>query len=251
MKILKIGSSTVASVAILAAGLLLAGLMSGCSQTVESSPNVAERISGEAPAPPPGAGFMGADYSLLKPGKEGQAALVYINPNAQWSKYNKIMLEPVEFWDSSDSKISPSDQQMLTGYFYNKLKEDLQKNFTLVDQGGPGVMTIQAALTGASTATPVLRSVSVVIPQARILNSVQSLATGSYAFVGSASAAGKIRDSQTGELLAASMDERKGGMALSSAAQWQWGDAENAMNYWSEKITNRLLELQGRAPANK
>ena len=43
--------------------------------------------------------------------------------------------------------------------------------------------------------------------------------------------------------------EREGGMALSSAAQWQWGDAENAMNYWSQKITDRLLQLQGRTPA--
>lgn len=33
------------------------------------------------------------------------------------------MIEPVEFWDSADS----SDQQLLTAYFYSKLKEDLQK----------------------------------------------------------------------------------------------------------------------------
>jgi hypothetical protein len=38
-------------------------------------------------------------------------------------------------------------------------------------------------------------------------------------------------------------------MALSNAEQWRWDDAENAMNYWSDKISSRLLELQGRSPS--
>ncbi|MGH7931840.1 MAG: DUF3313 family protein [Candidatus Binataceae bacterium] len=75
--------------------------------------------------------------------------------------------------------------------------------------------------------------------------------SGSYAFVGSAEAEMKARDAVTGQLLGAAIDKRAGGMALSSAAQWQWGDAENAMNYWARKITNRLLELQGRATSAK
>jgi hypothetical protein len=43
--------------------------------------------------------------------------------------------------------------------------------------------------------------VSVIVPQARILNGLQSLATGSYAFVGSAEAEMKATDSTTGEML--------------------------------------------------
>ncbi len=232
-----------------AAALLLAGLASGCAQTVsEQAAVVKQAEAGQSPAI---SGFFGQDAALLQPGKEGQAAMVYINPNAQWSQYNKILLQPVQFWDSPNSSVSPSDQQMLTAYFYNKLKEDLQKNFTLVDQGGPGVLEVQVAMVNASGATPGLRSVSVVIPQLRVLNAAQSLATGSYAFVGSAEAEAKFTDSTNGQLLAAAVDKRAGGIAMSSAAQWRWGDAENAMNYWAEKIANRMLELQGRAPAAK
>jgi len=232
-----------------AAGLQVA-LISGCSQTVESKPAVAAQMeSGEGSAAV--SGFFGNNASLLKPGAEGQAAMVYINPNAQWSQYDKIMLEPVEFWDSPDTSISPTDQHELTAYFYNQLKENLQKNFTLVDQGGPGVLVLQVALINASAATPGLRSVSVVVPQLRILNGIQSLATGSYAFVGSAEAEMKATDAMTGQFLAGAIDKRAGGMAMSSAAQWRWGDAENAMNYWSERIDTRLLEVQGRAAATK
>lgn len=237
------------SVALLTAAVLLSGLMAGCAQTVSEQPAVVKQVeSGQAPA---ASGFFGSSLPLLQPGKEGQAAMVYINPSAQWSQYNKIMLEPVEFWDSADSSVSPSDQHMLTAYFYNKLKEDLQKNFTLVDQGGPGVLVVQVALTNVTAATPGLRSVSVVIPQLRIINSVQSLATGSYAFVGSAEAEMKATDAVTGQLLAGAIDKRAGGIAVSTAAQWKWGDAQNAMDYWAQKANNRLLELQGRAAATK
>ena len=194
-------------------------------------------------------GFFGDSYSLLQTGKQGQAAMVYVNPNAQWKQYDKILLEPVEFWDSPDTTVSPADQHMLTAYFYDQLKTDLERDFTIVDQAGTGVIVLQVAITNATTATPGLRSVSVVIPQARILNGLQSLATGSYAFVGSAEGEMKVTDASTGQLLAAAIDKREGGIALSAAAQWQWGDAENAMNYWAQKISVRLLELQGRSPS--
>ena len=98
----------------------------------------------------------------------------------------------------------------------------------------------------ATTAVPGLRTISVVVPQARVLNMAQSLATDSYAFVGSAEAEMKVTDSVSGELLAEAVDQRAGGMGLKSAASFQWGDAQNAMDYWAQKIPNRLSQLQGK-----
>ncbi len=238
-----------------AAGLVVAGLLAGCATTTEQAPTLAQRVEGTKPAQPGATGFLASDYALLKPGKEGQVALVYFNPGVKWPGYTKVLLEPVQFWAAAHTTVSGADRHVLTAYFYNVLKEDLGKSFTLVDEPGPGVMTVQVALNDATTAVPILRSVSVVIPQARVLNFVQSLATGSYAFVGSAEAQAKIVDSVSGELLAAGSDRRLGGMQIASAATWRWGDAEKIMNYWAAKITERLQELRTRgtltyAPAN-
>lgn len=233
----------------LAATALAAALLaSGCSTTVESTPAAAKALESGGPLPPAVTSFFGDDASKLAPGPEGGAALAYINPNAQWSSYTKIQLLPVEFWAAADSKVSESDQQMLTAYFYNKLQADLSQSFTMVDQPGPGVITLRVALMDATTAVPGLRSISVIVPQARVLNGVQSLATGSYAFVGSAEAEMKATDS-SGQLLAAAVDQRAGGMGIKSAASFQWGDSENAMDYWAQKITSRFLQLQGKTPA--
>jgi uncharacterized protein DUF3313 len=136
----------------------------------------------------------------------------------------------------------------LAEYFYNVLQTNLAKNFILVNQPGLGVMTLRVALMDATTATPGLRTISVIVPQARVLNAVQSLATDSYAFVGSAEAEMKLTDSVSGDLLAAAIDKQAGGMGLKGATSFQWGDAQNAMEYWAAKISKRILELQGKAP---
>jgi len=234
-------NTIVALMACIVAGAIVAG----CAKAVENQAAVVSSVqSGTNPA----AGFFGSYFPLLKPGQPGQAAMVYIDPDANWRQYNKILLEPVQFRDDPDTEISTSDQEVLTGYFYNQLKTELQKSFTLVDQAGPGVLQIEVALTNASAATPGLRSISVVIPQARILNLGQSLATSSYAFAGSAEVDLKATDSSTGQFLAGTIDKRAAGAALSTAAQGQWSDAANAMNYGADKIATRLGELRGRQP---
>ena len=211
--------------------LLMVGL-AGCSVTEQSKPNTVEQ-----------AGFLG-DYSQLKPGTKDQALLVYFNPNANWKQYHSILLERVQVWDTPDSHASPQNQEMLADYYYNVLKQDLSKHFKMVEQPGPGVMTLRVALTNATKATSGLRTVSVVVPQARILNSVYNLADGSYAFVGSAQSEGEVLDSVTGERLAAAVDRRSGGLSIKNADVWEWGDAKNAMDYWAQRTDQRLVELR-------
>jgi len=234
----------------------LAGwLLASCSQTAAPQPNIIQRVQGETPAPPPSTGFLGNDYSLLMPPAEGsdqKAMLRYVNPNVTWSSYNAIMIAPVTFWAQDDSKVSAADQQTLCDYAHAVFVKDLGKNFVIVDQPGAGVMKLSVALTDASSAVPVLRSISVVVPQARVLSAIKMMATGTYAFVGSAQGAMKANDSVSGELLAAAVDERAGGTSVKNVTVFQWGDAENAMDYWADLTDQRLVAFgvqQTPAPA--
>ncbi len=240
---------TVVGIGWLVGSLMLAISLGACgTATVQGKPQLTENTAG-VERPTGASQFLGTDASLLHPGGEGQAAYLYINPAAQWSNYKKVLLEPVEFWDSKNSKVSPDDQKMLCSYLYNTLRQNLEKHFTIVDQPGPGVLTMHVAIINAEAADAGLRSVSVVIPQARILNYAQSLATGHVAFAGSAEVALKVTDSVSGQLLAESVDKRSGGMAVEQAAQVQWGDAESAMDYWAQRITRRAVELGAGTPA--
>jgi hypothetical protein len=236
------------------AGLVLATTAAACSTTQQVK--VSEQnycpFMGNAlcakltPSDTPGR-FSGA---AISGSGTPQAGLRYINPNAQWTQYNKVLIAPVTFWAGDDTKVSKADQHQLTNYFYQALQQQLSTKFQVVDEPGPGVMEIQVALDDASTATPVLRTISMLVPQARALATLKYVATGTYAFVGSAQAEGKVTDSVTGQVLAAAVDARVGGGSIKTAAQWQLGDAENACTAWAQQMTTRLSSwTSGTAPS--
>ncbi|MGV2287854.1 DUF3313 domain-containing protein [Trinickia sp. YCB016] len=194
-------------------------------------------------------GFLN-NYSLLKPGEKGQAALRYLNPNVDWKSYTGIFIEPVVFINDATAHVEAEQQQILTSYYYNALKTRLATVLPIVDLQGPHVLVVRAALTNVTTGTPGLRTISVIIPQARLLNAAQSLATDSYAFAGSAQSEGEITDGETGELLAEAVDGRAGGMSLKNVGNGKWGDAEKAMDYWADLVAKRLTEYRSGTPAS-
>jgi len=193
--------------------------------------------------------FLANDCAQLTPGGKHQADLRYVNPAAQWTQYNKILLDPVTFWAGDSTPISASDQQMLVNYFFQQLKAKLGQKFAIVNQPGPGVMKLDVAITDADTATPVLRSISMIVPQAHMLANLENLATGSFPFVGAAQAEAKVTDSVSGQILAMAVDKRIGGGEFTTGFQWQWGDAEDAVNAWADLAVNRLSAwTSGKAP---
>ncbi len=237
-----LGSRGTAWIPAVVAGLAALVLSGACTTTKRQTVTVT----------PAAGGFLGDAVKLLSPGKEGEADLRYVNEDADWQQYDKIMLEPVQFWASGDSKLPIDVEQMMTTYLYNSLKEDLAKQgFALADLPGKEVIRVQIAIMDVTAATPILRTVSVIVPQARVLNQAQELLTGTYGFSGSAEVALKATDSRTGELLAAALDKRSGGGSLRQAAQWKWGDAEAAMDKWSQMFTARLAELRAKRRASR
>jgi Protein of unknown function (DUF3313) len=123
-----------------AVALVLTGTMVGCSVTQKEA---VEKSTLSA------SGFLGPDYARLTPGSKDQASLRYVNPSAQWTQYKKILIMPVSFWGNEATKIPLADQEMLSNFLYQALREQLGKKFQLTDQPGPGVMVLQVALTDA------------------------------------------------------------------------------------------------------
>ncbi len=138
MKTVTIGRkiSGILTAALIAGAIAMSG--AGCARTASSSePSAIQKVIGSDPAPPATSGFL-KDYSQLKPGGQRKPSLVYIDPNAPWTGYGEILIDPVQFAPAPDASISTDDQQTLCSYFYNKLKEDLQKHFVIVEAAGPG-----------------------------------------------------------------------------------------------------------------
>jgi hypothetical protein len=191
--------------------------------------------------------FLGDAASLLKPGNEGQALLVYIKPDVQWQKYQKVVIEPVTYWvgkDEDDSLKEP-ERKALTDYCYAQLKKQFSKSYTVVDTPGPDTLTYSGALINAEKSWPVMTTVASVIPQAVALSTLKNVTTGKPAGVGAVHGEVKVTDSLTGDQLLVASDKRVGGMGWQGKTN-KWEAVESSARYWAQQSVYRLCTLQGR-----
>ncbi len=199
-------------------------------------------------------GFLG-DYSMLKEGEKGQATLVYIKEDsAKWKSFDKILLKPVQVWrgEKSDAKdMDKEDAETLGRFLWSKLDEELQKDYQIVEQPGPGVLQIDAAITEAGKTMPVLDLVTNLYPAALVLSQGKRLAFGTNSFVGEASVEAKGTDAQDGTLMFAAVDRRGGGKYITKNRFDRWADVEEVFSYWAKKLRWRLCEQRGGADCKK
>jgi len=221
---------------IIAAGLLLGGL-TACNTT---------RQVGESEKD--FSGFLG-DYSQLKKGDGKEANYLYIDQSANWAKYTKIYIKNIDLWKSNEtnsplSKLSKEEQQMLVNFAHTALAEALGKDFQMVDQAGPDTLVIHGAITEAGKSWPVLDLVSTVYPAALVISYGKQLITGKGAFVGSVRIEADFTDGVTGQRVAAVVDERAGTKALRTKFDGSWGDLKLALDWWSNRLNERLELLK-------
>ena len=221
---------------IIAAGLLLSGL-TACRTTKQVSET-----------PKDFSGFL-VDYSMLKKGEGNEANYIYIDKSADWAKYTKVYIKNVELWksddkDSSLGKLSKDNQQMLVNFFHTALADTLKKDFEMVDSAGPDTLVVHAAITEAGKSWPVLDLVSTVYPAALVISYGKQMITGKAAFVGAVRIEAELTDGVTGQRLAAAVDERAGTKALRTKFDGSWGDLKLALDWWAQRLNERLELLK-------
>jgi hypothetical protein len=192
-------------------------------------------------------GFL-ADYSILQKGAgDNEALLRYVNPIADWKKYTKVMIDPVQLWMGKSSSlrfIPREDRIRLTSILFGKMRDDLLADYRIVREPGPHVMRISVALTEAKSSDAALDTISSILPTGYVVSGTKSLATGTGTFVGAASVEAKITDAEIGTLLAAAVDRRGGAKSLSGVTS-EWDDVEESFQFWASTLRYRLCQWRG------
>lgn len=214
------------SMGVLLAVLFLAGCAAGGMKKVEK------------------AGFLD-DYSQLKPGGEDRAAMVYIKPGVDLKPYDKIMFERVTVMLSPDADykvVDPALLKELTDYYQNALINAVKDGYQVVDQPGPGVLRVRAAITDVKPSKPVANTMSSIIPIGMAVAAVTKVASDDNVGTGEAATEIEVLDSVTGERLAAAVDRRQGGKM---AFRGKWTDTKDAFDFWAKRFRERLDEMRG------
>ncbi len=201
-------------------------------------------------------GFLG-DYSQLKKGVGDEAQLIYVNPKTDFTKYNKLLMDPVKLYVSKKNskldKLSKEDQQRIVDFIYAAGRAQLTSRWIIVEQPGPGVMRLRVAVTDATGANVVRDTVSSILPIGIAISGLKYLATGANTAVGSAGVECEGVDSVTGERLFAAVDSRVGRKVTGKFDKLEkYRTVEDAFAYWAQKLSQRLnAEVsKGRAANN-
>ncbi len=204
-------------------------------------------LSGCGPKAPEPTGFL-HDYSKLRPGKEGEALKRYVDPAADFSKYNKIMLDHVVFYFKDNKNqvgISPEELKQLSDYFEQALINALKDKYPIVSEPGPDVLRIRIAITNVKAGNPVLGAASAVLPVGVAVNALSNVTTGESVNVGEASIEAEFMDSETGKVIAAMIDRKVGSTYSSGTVKGKWGHAKQAFDTWAKILRKRLDEMLG------
>lgn len=93
-------------------------------------------------------GFIG-DYSILRPGNEGEPLPIYKNPQADLSMYRSVYVDPVMVVLSRKSTLSREDLNKLADDFRSKVIWKLKEKLLVVPKLSPDALRIELALTEA------------------------------------------------------------------------------------------------------
>ena len=143
-------------------------------------------------------GFL-RDYSSLKPSPVVEGALHYQNPSRPLSMYDKFILERVQISfapGAAGVAVDPDELKMLTEYFRNEAVKALSVRYKVVDEPGPRVLRIRAAITD--------------VRKAKVAMNIHPATKLSGVGLGGASMEAEGIDSQSGERVLATVDSRQG-----------------------------------------
>jgi hypothetical protein len=204
-------------------------------------------------------GFL-TDYSRLKPEGDDSDAYRYVDDAVDFVGYKKLLIDRIKVYYKEDSDykgIDPDDLKALTDYFHKALVKAVGDAYPVVNEPGPDVLRLRIAVTDLVPNEPAASVVTLVVPFVWVADAGSGVAkgdAGSTAFTGEASIEFEALDSVSSQQLGAYIETRAGkkynwtngvseGVSSYLDAYSKWDYTKQAMDYWAQKLRNRLDEL--------
>lgn len=193
--------------------------------------------------------FLGDDYARLQAIPDLKGGLGWRSPDFKAADYSALHIEPVVLWRAEDmsreSGLKQDELEALATYFHDVLTRvpDGQQ-LHLAAQPGPGVISVQAAVTEVEASSPVSNALTSVIPVGILLSAGKQAATGQAMGVGKCAVEVRFVDSVSGEKLAL-FAETKVGKKYSASGFTKTGQTEEAMDEWAALLKERIDALRG------
>ena len=182
---------------------------------------------------------------VLAPGPPGGAKMRWIKAGVDFSKYKRLIVDRVVFFFAPNSEykgMDPHELKSLSDAFHRKMAAAVKKIYPVVTAPGPDVLRIRFAITDLRQNRPVLSNFTSDGPIGFGRDDSLNRYAKSWSASGATCAEFMLFDSLTNDALAAAKDERKTGLKEKFT---KWGSAEDAFQFWAEKLAAFLDQARG------
>jgi hypothetical protein len=219
-----------------------------------------------APAPTFGKykakGFL-TDYSKIPTKASENGAYNYRDPNANFGKYNKLLVDRVKIFFKDDSEykgIDPDELKMLTDYIYQAIEKAVGDAYPMVKEAGPDVLRLRIAVTDLVPNKPEASVTTLVVPFLWVGEAGAGAATseaGTTPFTGQATIEFEALDSTSSQQLSAYIETKLAkkykwtegvteGVSSYVKAYSKWDYTKKAVDVWAQLLRQRLDEARGK-----
>jgi hypothetical protein len=179
----------------------------------------------------------------FQPGVD-EHSLRWIKPGYDFAKYNKFMVDYVEFALAPDSEykgINADEMKKLADAASLALVNAIKEKYEVVSEPGPDVARVRFAITDLEQSRPAVSVITSVVPVGLAISLVKKGTTDEWTGGGMAKGEIVVLDSQTNEAIMAGYGVYS---AQFSQRFTKWGSVEDAFKKWGEQIDKGLTAMK-------
>ncbi|STQ90762.1 DUF3313 domain-containing protein [Iodobacter fluviatilis] len=182
--------------------------------------------------------------SAFKPSDKDASRRLYVQPGISLKDYNAVLIEPLYFMRHSEESnwqlLQGSEENKIAEYFHKKMTGELRKaGIAVVQEAGPGVAKMRVAITGLAQERPGIDVIDV-LPAKAVIN-LARLAAGKEPYLMKIGNIAQLEDSQSGSLLAGSVNLRKSTKTVQKDEPMQLKTIEKLIDKWCHESADLLV----------
>lgn len=173
------------------------------------------------------------------------AGWFYHNPDVDWAKYDKILVDELQFFLSKEADyrgLDANEMQIIADYYAESVLQKIGDTYTFVNQPGPSTLRIRSGLTHIKPGDPVLGPLTTIDPIGLGLSAMKKAMTGTHIGMAEAGFEAVILDSSTGDVLIAILCRSVGDKSNLDASTVKWAQVKVIFDEWTQNFGDLLLE---------
>lgn len=172
---------------------------------------------------------------MLSPDPERAGAMIWEKPGLNRASYTKVMLDPITIFISPDSEykgINAEELKKIADRFTQAITKALEPDIPVIDEKGPGVLYVRAALTNMKVAK-ISRGLLEFSPFGLLVDS----SAGPPYILKETILEIEMIDSMSGERMAVLVDKAPGGLNVEKPS---WNAVNKTLVFYAERFKARI-----------